>query len=114
MNKYIRNKQYKEKCYRRAKREEPFWDFWCWSCFEPMPPQKVQEKVIEHFENYERTLETKVRYMDKGARRGTTCPPRSFVKQYTRSRRAKAKNHMRHERYDLIERERKSAHWDWW
>lgn len=114
MNKYIKNKQYKEKCYRRAKKEEPFWDFWCWSCFKPMSHMEAQNKVKEHFEQRENNLQTKVRYMDKGARKGATCPPKSFVKKYTKKRRAEIKNHMRHERYDSIERERNNAHWDWW
>jgi hypothetical protein len=114
MNKYIRNKLYKEKCYRRAKKKEP-WVFYGFSIFGVKDPEELFRDYLESLGDYEKDLQRKVRYMDRGAHKGATCPPKWYVKIYNRKKRCQDKNHMRHERFDSIERdERGTAEWDWW
>jgi hypothetical protein len=112
MNKYTKNKQYKQKCYNRAKKENPIWNFYCWT-WESISEEEFQKRLNQYYDDYETELRHMARRMDKGAKSGCHTAPSKFVKPYNRKRRAQVKNHMRHERYDLIERDVKNADWDY-
>lgn len=115
MNKYIKNKLYKEKCYHRAKREDYKLNFGLFGYFsEILTDEKIREQHEEFLKREEDWIVSKARRMDKGAHRGNHSAPKSFVKIYNRRKRAQDRNHIRHERYDSIEREeRHSAEWDY-
>jgi hypothetical protein len=111
MNKYIKNKKYKTKAQKKAKKTESKWNF---GHTIADSDEEVAKEVEENKKEYLEWIEQRARYMINGAPSGHTSPPKWFLKVLNRRSRSKAKDLMRHDRYDDVPPEKKTAGWDWW
>ena len=98
---------------RRAFREEPEWNFGG-GVLHMKYPEPLEKQYLEHKVRYLEWIEEKSRYMDRGASRGTTSPPKWFLQILKRRHRAKNRNLMAHEKYDILIPNKRDAAWSWW
>ena len=115
MNKYIKNKQFKEKALKRAAKSRPFSFYPSW--MGRKTPEELEEEYDRQLKRHNEWTVKKARYFDKGFPSGWNYGDTKWYKtNRNRIMRAKTKDILRNDLTDwdekLYPKFVKSIHWD--